>query len=143
MTGILHYYRVPRILMGAILIGSPVAAIACCPSGGSGTPAAKGLGESSPQTTNLSVDPEWGVYEFLRDGISYLQINDSRGVVRAAVGRIDSTAWVMPMGSDVDSVTIAPSSTVGTIVYSSDHFVVRALKGTNGVSWVIVPVSKN
>ncbi|QEN95495.1 hypothetical protein F0H33_09710 [Xanthomonas translucens pv. undulosa] len=134
--------RVPRIILGAAMFASPAIAMACCPGGGSGTPAAKGLGESAPKATNLSADPEWSVYEFLRDGISYLQINDSRGVVRAAVGRIDSTAWVMPMGADVESVAVAPSSMVGTIIYSSDHFVVRALKGSNGVSWVVVPVTK-
>ncbi|MCW1777265.1 hypothetical protein NB693_23345 [Pantoea ananatis] len=34
-----------------------------------------------------------------RDGVTYLQINDATGVVRAAVGRINETLWVLPMGT--------------------------------------------
>ncbi|MCI2243822.1 hypothetical protein L3067_04265 [Xanthomonas sp. PPL568] len=145
MNTVLQGASVRRMVIGLLVAGVPAAAFACCPSGGSGSPgsvpAAKGLGESAPQAANLSADPEWGVYEFARDGINYLQINDSRGAVRAAVGRIDATAWVMPMGSDVDRVTVAASSSAGTVVYTSDRFVVRALKGSDGVSWIIVPVS--
>ncbi len=132
-------------LWGVVVAAStlPAAAIACCPSGGTGSPIihTKGLGESAPQAANLSTDPRWGVYEFARDGINYLQINDSQGVVRAAVGAIDSVAWVMPMGSDVDRVNVMPNSSVGTVIYRSDRFTVSLVKAGNRVSWVIAAVS--
>lgn len=131
----------------ATMIGyAPRAAAQCCPSGGSGTPPTKattGLGEAAPAAANLSADPAWSVYQFERDGITYLQINDVRGTVRAAVGRIGDTAWVMPMGSDVDAVTIASGTSAGVVVYSSADFVVRVLSGANGVAWTIVPLRRN
>ncbi|MBB4126255.1 hypothetical protein GGR77_001545 [Xanthomonas translucens] len=118
----------------------------CCASGGSGSPTGKaastGLGEAAPAATNLSVSPEWGVYEFSRDGITYVQINDVQGRVRAAVGLVGDTAWVMPMGIDVDKVSISSSSVLGSIIYSSEDFTVRVLNGESGASWIVVPRAK-
>lgn len=142
------FLPVMAYVVAAALTGHAAnAAAQCCPSGGSGVPQGKtastGLGEAAPAAANLSVDPAWSVYQFQRDGITYLQINDARGNVRAAVGRIGDTAWVMPMGRDVDAVTIASSATAGAVVYSSADFVVRVVSGANGVSWMIVPLRTN
>jgi len=130
-----------------MLAFSGSAAAQCCPSGGSGTPtgraATTGLGEASPPTANLSTSSAWGVYQFERDGLTYLQINDAQGKVRAAVGSAGTMVWVMPMGTDADRVSIAATSAVGSIVYSSDDFTVRVLEGTSGVSWIVVPRTGN
>ena len=92
------------ILAIAMLV-FPSMAWACCPSDDKGAPkAARGLGETQPLTTDLATDPAWQIYEFERDGILYTQINDSSGNVRAAVGRIGSTVWVLPIGRDADRV---------------------------------------
>ncbi|PPT93242.1 hypothetical protein XthCFBP4691_01120 [Xanthomonas theicola] len=124
-------------------IGAAAHAQGCCPSGGSGTPAGKvaatGLGESAPNAVDLSADPEWSVYEFEREGIRYVQINDLRGVVRAAAGAVGDRAWVMPMGTDVARVAIASDSQLGSVIYSSGDFEVRVIKGASGVSWVVTP----
>lgn len=120
------------------------AAAQCCPSGGT-NPAPKattGLGEASPAATDLSVDPAWKVYQFERDGITYLQVNDFERRVRSAVGRVGDTVWVMPVGVDADRVSIATGSTIGAVVYNSEDFVVRVVKGTDNISWIIVPLRK-
>lgn len=78
-----------------------------CPDDGIGArTAASGLGQEFPIAPDLAIDPRWQVYEFERDGIRYTQVNDMNGIVRAAVGRIGDTFWTMPIGSDVDRVSI-------------------------------------
>lgn len=127
---------------GLSVVAAPALAQSCCPSGGSGTPArvaSVGLGESAPVAQNVSADPEWSVYEFARDGIRYLQINDIHGVVRAAVGNVGGVAWIMPMGADVNRVVLGTQTTEGEVIYSSEVWVVKLIKGANGVSWVVVP----
>ncbi len=85
----------------------PVAAKCGCPDDGHGSPKLSiGLGESFPDAPDLAPSPEWAVYEFERDGIRYVQMNDQTGTVRAAVGRIDDTFWVMPLGTDVERVRL-------------------------------------
>lgn len=140
--------RVKRFSITARLAVAGVAALVaggafaqCCPSGGTGLPASKGLGESAPAAQNLSIDPAWSVYQFERDGIAYLQINDVQGRVRVAVARAGDTAWVMPMGIDVDKVSISSSSVLGTVVYDSEDFVVRFVSGSSP-SWIVVPLRK-
>lgn len=116
----------------------------CCPSGTSGSPrllSSNGLGESAPRAANLSTDPAWRIYEFQRDGVNYLQVNDLAGNVRVAVGRVGDTAWVMPMGTDADRVSIPLGSGAGYVVYSSDDFIIRLLRGNKRTSWIVVPIS--
>mgnify|MGYP003422914816 FL=1 len=103
----------PSFLSAAVLlcalIASPFASAACgCPSDGHGNGklSGSGLGESFPMSADLAVDPAWQVYEFERDGIRYVQVNDKAGRVRVAVGRIDDTFWVLPIGSDADRVSL-------------------------------------
>lgn len=96
-------------IFGLLAFGvTPVAYAKCgCPDDGVGAPAAKsGLGQEFPAAPDLAADTAWQVYEFQRDGINYIQINDHYGKVRAAVGRIGETFWTMPIGIDADRVTI-------------------------------------
>ncbi len=113
------------------LVISPLAAAKCgCPDDGHGAPAF-GLGESFPQATDLAVNPAWQVYEFERDGVRYVQINDQYGTVRAAVGRIDNTFWVMPLGVDADRVLLPneelPIGQGTVLVQTSDLLVVQSI----------------
>lgn len=91
-----------------------------------------------PPATNLAVDPSWRVYAFRRDGVEYLQVNDAKGVVRAALGHISETAWVMPIGTDVNRITIAASANdnSGTLIYRSGPIAIRVLQTAQGNSWV-------
>ncbi|WP_167521983.1 hypothetical protein [Xanthomonas sontii] len=129
-----------------LLASAGEAAAQCCPSGGSGSPgtrpASAGLGEATPKAANLSASPRWSVYEFSREGVTYYQINDAQGIVRAAVGQIGDTVWVMPMGRDVDRVSVSSSSALGTLIYETDTLAVRVLEGENGPSWIVVPRAK-
>jgi hypothetical protein len=140
-----------RCLSAAVLlcaiIASPFASAGCgCPDDGHVAPVVpptigrSGLGEPFPATVDVAPDPAWQVYEFVRDGIRYVQVNDKAGRVRAAVGRIDGTFWVLPIGSDVDRVSISPlaSPPVGSrsIYRSNDVEVVLARSGHED-RWII------
>lgn len=91
-----------------------------------------------PPATNLAVDPAWRVYAFERDGVQYLQVNDANGLVRAAIGRISETTWVMPIGTDVNRITISASAndSSGTLIYRSGPIAIRALQTAQGNAWV-------
>jgi len=47
---------------------------------------------------NLSQDPNWLVYGFQRDGISYFQVNDLAGRVQVIIGNTDDVFWTLPAG---------------------------------------------
>ena len=78
----------PSFLSAAVLlcalVASPFASAACgCPSDGHGNGkfSGSGLGESFPMSADLAADPAWQVYEFERDGVRYVQVNDKAGRV--------------------------------------------------------------
>jgi hypothetical protein len=127
-------------LMVCALIASPLAN-ACCPDGGGGAPkTASGLGESFPVALDMVPDPAWQVYEFERDGVRYIQINDQSGTVRAAAGRIGGTSWVLPIGRDADRVKIngQPVPNIhGRTLYHSNDVEVVLYRSINGDHWMI------
>lgn len=112
-------------------------------SGGGDAPkAASGLGQTKPAAVDLTSDPKWQVYEFERDGIRYLQINDAANTARAAIGQIGATAWVLPIGRDADRVAIQagpPSAVTGRVVYRDDKVDVLHYQQSNQDRWIIRP----
>ena len=135
------FYSAATVLFGLAL--SPFAsAQTCCPSGGVGAPkAASGLGDALPPATDLAADPAWQVYQFERGGIRYIQINDQNLVPRAAVGQVGNVFWTLPIGKDVDRVSlpgdVVPNGQRKTIYRSADVEVVLYQDG--GVQrWEIV-----
>jgi hypothetical protein len=108
-----------------------------CPDDGHGITSRQqnsvGLGQSFPDTPDLADSPAWAVYEFERDGVRYVQINDQSGAIRAAVGRIDNTFWVMPIGSDVNRVSVLgdpwPTGQQTVLVLTANLKVVRIVNG--------------
>lgn len=144
--------RLPRaafVLISGVLLTTPFVAAACCPDGDRGSPklSMSGLGTTSPTATDLSISSAWSVFEFERDGIRYLQINDKAGNVRAAVGHIPGTFWVLPIGSDADRVVVpgtavpdsfgAPTS----LVYQNSEVEIWLYQSDKGDAWVISSVS--
>lgn len=131
-----------RAAMLAVAMLAPTMAwAACCPSDGNTSPkVAGGLGESAPAAPDLAADAAWQVYEFERDGVRYTQINDSAGTVRAAVGRIGETAWVLPIGRDVDRVLLPgdalPAGNARVLLRSKEVEVVLIDNGTTQYWWV-------
>ncbi|AHG40935.1 hypothetical protein N018_12055 [Pseudomonas syringae CC1557] len=124
--------------IAGLALSTSALAQACCPGDGHTIAATTGLGQSMPPATNLAVDPSWRVYAFRRDGVEYLQVNDTKGVVRAALGHINETTWVMPIGTDVNRVTITSSANdnSGTLIYRSGPIAIRVLQAAQGNSWV-------
>jgi hypothetical protein len=117
----MHMFRAPMLtaalLFSSLLFGSDALA-QCCPGGGGAPKAGSGLGETTP----------------------YMQINDSSGKVRAAVGRIDDVLWVMPIGTDVDRVSVdaAPAvSTPAKVLYRGTDVEVILRRTTNGDYWEV------
>ncbi len=142
------YKHMPRthFLSIAVLLGaaaaSPLASAQCgCPSDKNGTPKAPfGLGLPFPAAPDMAPNPAWQVYEFERDGIRYLQVNDRYGIVRVAVGHIDGTFWVLPIGTDADRVAVAgdavPAGTPTTL-YRSGELQVVLYKNGNEDRWLV------
>ncbi len=136
------------VLLGAAM-ASPLASAQCgCPSDKNGAPKALfGLGLPFPTAPDMAPNPAWQVYEFERDGIRYLQINDSSGSVRVAVGHIDGTFWVLPVGTDADRVAVAsdpvPAGTPTTLYRSEELQVVMYVNGTENRWLVRAPLPIN
>lgn len=119
----------------------PAASAECCPGNGHGVPkAASGMGEAFPQAPDLAADAAWQVYEFERDGMRYLQVNDQYGKVRAAVGRIGGTFWVLPIGGDANRVSV-PGDSVPAVptksLYRANDVEVVLYRGADGDHWII------
>jgi hypothetical protein len=139
--------RMRNKTIGAALLIAPLtfcalaANAACCPSDGNGSQIQRmGLGERRPAAPDLAIDSTWNVYQFERDGIRYVQINDRDGHVRAAVGRIEDLLWVLPVGSDADRVSTpgnpAPEwASVGQVIFRSGDLMVRWHESPNGDAW--------
>lgn len=111
----------------------------CCPTGGGNHIATQGLGESMPPATDLSSNATVSIYQFERSGVTYLQINDANGQVRGAVARIENTAWVTPMGKDVERVSIveALDQSRGAVVYDARYFTVQKSSTASGDAWTV------
>ncbi|MFC6838874.1 hypothetical protein [Xanthomonas theicola] len=135
--------KITAMVSGTLLCSAFAAsahAQSCCPGGGVGTPiATKGFGESAPLAENLSSNTSVRIYQFERSGVTYLQINDATGQVRGAVGRIENTAWVTPMGKDVERITIveALDKSRGAVVYDARYFTVQVASTANGDAWTV------
>ena len=143
--------RLPRaalVLIGGVLLTSPLMAMACCPDGTiSSKPSMSGLGAPSPAATDLSISSAWSVYEFERDGIRYLQINDKAGHVRAAVGHVPGAFWVLPIGSDADRVAVPGTSIPdsfgkpASLIYRNSEIEIWRYQGDQGDAWVVSLIS--
>jgi hypothetical protein len=146
--------KVVCVLACALMAGQVLAQTGGCCAGGVGAKATMGLGERSPAAANLTLDPAWSIYEFQRDGVTYLQINDVAGEVRAVVARVDNALWVLPMGKDADRVTVPAANTIwasssttsatdlgpnAKMVYQTAHFTVHVERQANVERWKVSP----
>ena len=135
----------PVLVFVCGLVASPLAFAQCgCSDDGHGSAVLGGnsLGQSFPPTGLITQDTTWQVYQFERDGVRYLQINDRVGNVRAAVGRIGGTAWVLPMGLDVDRVRVAsgpalPSASTRRVFGNAELAVDYALDANGRPVWTV------
>lgn len=86
-----------------------------------------GLGQSWPNATDVSASPHWHVYVFVKDGVRYVQVNDTNGGVRSAIATAGSQVLVLPIGSDAqDTVTTPATTSSAETVYSDDEVTIQA-----------------
>jgi len=129
------------LLLLAMMLASP-AAHAQMSGGGDAPKAASGLGQAMPNAVDLASDPAWQVYEFERDGIRYLQVNDTANTARVAIGQIGETAWVLPIGRDADRVSIQTNTQLpatSRVVYRDSEIEVVVYRQFDQDRWVVRP----
>lgn len=98
-------------------------------------PPSTGLGQSWPNATDVSASPDFHVYVFVRDGINYIQVNDSNGTVRAAYATASDAVLPLPVGVDAQNATVTSEgsdSSSAETVYSDDTTKVTVTPQSNG-----------
>lgn len=70
-----------------------------------------GLGQAWPNATDVSANPHWHVYVFVKDGVRYVQVNDTNGGVRSAIATAGDQVLVLPIGQDAQNVVTTDSAT--------------------------------
>jgi hypothetical protein len=106
-------------------IVSGVFAMVLSASVSAGQPPSTGLGQSWPNAADVSASPHYHVYVFARDGIRYIQVNDSNGTVRGAVAVADHVVLVLPVGVDASSVAISAPQAQAQVSNASGETVYR------------------
>ncbi|MDY1548633.1 hypothetical protein [Luteibacter sahnii] len=84
--------RIRPLLLATALVVMPVAAGA--------QQAITGLGQSWPNSTDVSSSPNYHVYVFQRGNTRYVQVNDANGNVRGAFARTPYSIIGLPVGAD-------------------------------------------
>lgn len=85
-------------LFGALFAALPVTAQSWSPDAGD-TAVIRGLGDSFPNSEDLSLSSDYSVYRFSKDGVTYLQINRVDGEVLKAFAFADGADPVaLPIG---------------------------------------------
>jgi hypothetical protein len=123
------------VFAGVVTIGLMSAAVAQTST------SAAGLGQSWPNTADVSATPNWHVYVFRMHGIKYVQVNDLGGTVHAAIGTANGSTIVLPVGVDAQNVTTeatAVSSSAAQVVYRDASTVVTATPQSSGTTAFVV-----
>lgn len=101
-------------------------------------PTSTGLGQSWPNTTDVSTSPRYHVYVFQKQGVRYVQVNDASGTVRGAVAYtgadsvldlpvgVDAGRWVTP------AATATPAASTGELVYRDEAVTIRIAVQADG-----------
>ncbi|WP_374153112.1 hypothetical protein [Xanthomonas dyei] len=151
-----NWLQILCVVAGFLASGATMAQ--CCGNGGVGIHATTGLGDSNPKAVNLAMDASFAIYELHRDGVTYLQINDITGEVRAVVARVDNALWTLPMGKDVDRVSLPSVNKISSstnsdstiaadaiyrdqarLVYKTKNFTVLTRRQAAGQQWIVSP----
>ncbi|MET0255129.1 MAG: hypothetical protein ABW193_05010 [Luteibacter sp.] len=112
------------------------ALLLACGTAAAATPTTTGLGQSWPDTADVSASGQYHVYRFEKGGVQYIQVNDLAGTVRGAVASIDGQLLELPVGVDASHWTIVPegsAAATGETVYQGDGMKVRAAPQPTGV----------
>ncbi len=91
------------------------------------------MGQPQPSITDLSLDPQWRVHAFERDGISYFQVGDGTDVPHFILGKAGGYFWVLPAGK-ADTQIALPSDERATSPMAGSREVLRHPEFTLSVS---------
>lgn len=125
-----------RVALASVLaIGLSTSALA-------DSPPSMGLGQSWPNTVDVSPNPGWHAYVFMLGGVKYVQINDINGNVLGAVGTANGQFITLPIGrfsqlvatpqEPAASPTTATPVASPTTVYQDTTTTVTATPLSNG-----------
>lgn len=100
-----------------------------------------GLGQSWPNVPDVSRNGSFHAYVFERNGIRFIQINDSNGAVRGAVAYVAGEVLTLPIGLDAGNVVVgeggsAPSG--GQSVYQDGEVSINVSGQPNGAMQLMV-----
>lgn len=122
-----------RAILAASLVAATGAAFAATP--------ATGLGQSWPNTRDVSTNPNFHVYVFALGGVKYIQVNDYNGNVLGSVGTSGGQFITLPIGRFAQQVatpsqpaaftTAAPVASAAT-VYNDGTTAVTATPLSDG-----------
>lgn len=135
--------RIAKAACAVLLAGIPMVASAQKDDSHGHELQAHGLGQSKPSAPDLSHDPDWRVYRFERDGVSYFQVNDQAGGVHLIVGYIDGTFWTLPAGERPARVSLPmqpvalPGNALSTVVYDEPAFSIAAHGEGLNLAWSV------
>lgn len=104
-------------------------------------PPASGLGQSWPNASDVSSNPNFHAYVFTLGGIQFVQINDANGNVLGAVGSANGQFITLPVGrfsqlvttpQQGPAVTPAAPAASATTVYQDSATTVTATPLSDG-----------
>lgn len=104
------------------------------------SPPSTGLGQSWPNAADVSATPHFHVYVFQKQGVRYVQVNDTNGTVRGAVAYtaadsvldlpigVDASRWMTSAGDGT------ATETTGEQVYRDEAVVIRVAPQPDGTA---------
>ena len=96
-------------------------------------PGTFGLGSAWPNTPDVSLSPNYHVYRFIKDGVTYIQVNDLHGTPRTAVAVAHGVVLPLPIGSDTNQVDDSLSTaTSGETVYKDNSVSLLSAAASEG-----------
>ncbi|HEX7816193.1 hypothetical protein [Dyella sp.] len=120
-----------RKLMHLVALGGFIFAGAAM----AGSPPSSGLGQAWPNAQDVSSSTRFHVYVFVKDGVRFIQVNDTAGNVRAAIATAGNQLMNLPIGTAsqviIDSTSAQPSS-AGEPVYQDVGVQISAQALSNG-----------
>jgi len=84
---------------------------------------ANGLGSNWPSASDVSRSSGFHAYRWIRNGVSFVQVNDASGVPQMAIAAGGGTIIVLPVGAGAGQVRVVQSSpgVGGTPVYTDER----------------------
>lgn len=139
--------KAKHVIVGMMMLIPATAALAeapvCCASGDNGKPkgtslarSSTDLGQVSPSVPNVSLQPDYQVFQFTRNGLRYTEVADASGSPRAAFAVVDGALLTLPIGQDtVQQVVFVPAWP--DVVYDDAAFIVAKRTVDGAITWQV------